>query len=432
MLQATPQKYHTKMADSFFTQRRSLDRDSSRLKRASRRLAKKGFRSEAGKLMAASEMAKMQEPTIMRPEFRELDQAGRDIQALQAQATGDLDFDRDIAPLRGQFFEALQASGLSNRERNILTDKFAPQFSKAGLDQLDVEGKQTANEMAKLTFEGAKMQQEKMRKDFELDKEAQTQLGALSRELEVATSEGSDSEKENKIFTIARKYSPYLSNTNVAKAIELPLSQIANKRQADQGKLRSSLSVLAAGQGLGALPEESRADVINKLGFSTEDSLLLNTSAKSAYLKDRNAISVNQARVQASQVQDKIRSLGTIRDTLASYEEFFEIGESGSFGMADTTTFTADFIAGKMTPYINNLFPSRGSEGVATSDSLKSKLTSALALKDEKAQTAALREVWLTVTDRVEDLTNNYTGISRDLPEVQKEKKRPNALRSKE
>ena len=102
--------------------------------------------------MAASEMAKMQEPTIMRPEFRELEQAGRDIQALQAQATGELDFDRDIAPLRGEFFNAVQAANLSDSEKNILTDKFAPQFAKAGLDQLDIEGKQTANQMAKLSL----------------------------------------------------------------------------------------------------------------------------------------------------------------------------------------------------------------------------------------------------------------------------------------
>ena len=417
------------MADSFFTQRRSLDRESSKLKRASRRLAKKGFRAEAGKLMAASEMAKMQEPTIMRPEFRELEQAGRDIQALQAQATGELDFDRDIAPLRGEFFNAVQAANLSDSEKNILTDKFAPQFTKAGLDQLDIEGKQTANQMAKLSFEGAKMQQEKMRKEFEVNKEAQAQLGNITRELEIATSGGTDSEKEDKVFEIARKYGSFLSNPNVAKAIELPLTQIANKRQADQSKIRSSLAVLSAGQGLGSLPEEERANVINKLGFSAEDSRLLNTAAKSAYLEQRNAISVNQARADAALVQDKIRSLNTIRTSLASYEEFFEEGEKGSFGMADTTTFTADFIADKLRPHINRLFPARG-RGANTSEALTTDLEKALAMKDEKSRKAALQKIFGIVTNRVEELTDNYSGISRDLPEVQQQAKRKSVFGS--
>ena len=234
------------MADSFFTQRRSLDRDSSRLKRAARRLAKKGFRSEAGKMMAASESARLQEPTILRPECRELQQAWRDIAALQAQATSELDFDRDIAPLRGEFFDAVGSSGLSDTERNILVDRFAPEFTKSGLGQLDVESKLMANQLAEQSFEGAKMQQEKQRRDLEIQRDTDAVLGDLSKALERATTGGTLEEKEEKIYDIARSLDPrLLSNPDISKTLQLPLSQIADRRKTEADKSRASLTTLA-------------------------------------------------------------------------------------------------------------------------------------------------------------------------------------------
>jgi len=99
-------------------------------------------------MAAAAEMARLQEPSIMRPEFRELDQAARDIQALQAQATaGGLDFERDIAPLRGQFFGSLGSSGLSSSEQQMLVDKYASGFTGDALAAEELQAKRAERDM---------------------------------------------------------------------------------------------------------------------------------------------------------------------------------------------------------------------------------------------------------------------------------------------
>ena len=48
----------------------SRDRVSNKLKRASRRLRRKGYTSQAGQMAMAAEQARLNEPTIYRPEHR--------------------------------------------------------------------------------------------------------------------------------------------------------------------------------------------------------------------------------------------------------------------------------------------------------------------------------------------------------------------------
>jgi hypothetical protein len=47
-----------------------VGRESSKIKRAARRLRKKGYSGEAGKMFAAAETARLNEPSIMTPAFR--------------------------------------------------------------------------------------------------------------------------------------------------------------------------------------------------------------------------------------------------------------------------------------------------------------------------------------------------------------------------
>ena len=385
-----------------------MDRDSSRLKRASRRLAKKGFRAEAGKMMAASESARLQEPTIMRPEFRELQQAGRDIAALQAQATSELDFDRDIAPLRGDFFDAVGSSGLSDSERNILVDKFAPEFTKSGLGQLDVESKITANQLAEQSFEGAKMQQETQRRALEIQRDTDAVLGDLSKALEQATTGGTPEEKEEKIYSIARSLDPrLLSNPDISKTLQLPLSQIADKRKIEADKSRASLTTLASGGALAGMPEASRKALINTLGFSARDAQLLDAGAQSGLLETqaKNRTATQKATFDA--YKSKVATLQGVRAELNKYLDAFREGEGEIHSFGSTMKPIADsFIADLLRGHIDNLFTE---EEAATKK----------ALLGDGSDEDALNKVFTDVKNRVEQQIAIFGGL---LPETPKTK----------
>ena len=396
------------MADSFFTQRRSLDRDSSRLKRAARRLAKKGFRSEAGKMMAASESARLQEPTIMRPEFRELQQAGRDIAALQAQATSELDFDRDIAPLRGEFFDAVGSSGLSDTERNILVDRFAPEFTKSGLGQLDVESKLMANQLAEQSFEGAKMQQEKQRRDLEIQRDTDAVLGDLSKALERATTGGTLEEKEEKIYDIARSLDPrLLSNPDISKTLQLPLSQIADRRKTEADKSRASLTTLASGQALAGMPEKGRKAFINTLGFNARDAQLLDAGAQSGLLETQAKNRTANQKAIFDAYKSKVATLQGVRAELNKYLDAFREEGGEIVGLTGTMKPVADsVIADLLRGHIDNLFT-------------EEEATAKKALLGDGSNKDALDEVFTDVKNRVEPQIAMFGGL---LPETPKTK----------
>ena len=396
------------MADSFFTQRRSLDRDSSRLKRAARRLAKKGFRSEAGKMMAASESARFQEPTIMRPEFRELQQAGRDIAALQAQATSELDFDRDIAPLRGEFFDAVGSSGLSDTERNILVDRFAPEFTKSGLGQLDVESKLMANQLAEQSFEGAKMQQEKQRRDLEIQRDTDAVLGDLSKALERATTGGTLEEKEEKIYDIARSLDPrLLSNPDISKTLQLPLSQIADRRKTEADKSRASLTTLASGQALAGMPEKGRKAFINTLGFNARDAQLLDAGAQSGLLETQAKNRTANQKAIFDAYKSKVATLQGVRAELNKYLDAFREEGGEIVGLTGTMKPVADsVIADLLRGHIDNLFT-------------EEEATAKKALLGDGSNKDALDEVFTDVKNRVEQQIAMFGGL---LPETPKTK----------
>ena len=394
------------MADSFFTQRRSLDRDSSRLKRASRRLAKKGFRAEAGKMMGASEAARLQEPTIMRPEFRELQQAGRDIAALQAQATSELDFDRDIAPLRGDFFDAVGSSGLSDSERNILVDKFAPEFTKSGLGQLDVESKITANQLAEQSFEGAKMQQETQRRALEVQRDTDAVLGDLSKALEQATTGGTPEEKEERVYKIARSLDPkLLSNPDISKTLQLPLSQIADKRKIEADKSRASLTTLASGQALAGMPEKGRKAFINTLGFNARDAQLLDAGAQSGLLETQAKNRTATQKVVFDEFKSKVTTLQNVRAELNKYSDIFrdEGGVVATLG-GPQKAYLKSFVADILHPHLDNLFT-------------EEEATAKKALLGDGSNMDALQEVYTDVKARVE---NQIAYFGKLLPETPK------------
>lgn len=120
------------MADpyaSLSTQRRSTERDSTRRLRELEKLAKKGVPKSAMEAEYA-EVARLRrtEPTTSRPEGRELERQAQRIIDLTRRAEVDpnIDFKRDVAPLRSKWFADVTSSNttLSAREQQMMRDRF--------------------------------------------------------------------------------------------------------------------------------------------------------------------------------------------------------------------------------------------------------------------------------------------------------------------
>jgi len=132
-----------------------------------------------------SEMARLQEPSVMRPEFRQLDEAAKEIQALEDEAIASgIDFEDDIAPLRGEFFQAVDSAGtLSGDEKQILRDKYSDSFTKSALDHDERALKKADREIAVKQAEGALWKQEEVRKASEQESETMDKLDKVEKDL---------------------------------------------------------------------------------------------------------------------------------------------------------------------------------------------------------------------------------------------------------
>ena len=117
--------------------RYSRDRLSSQMRRASRRLRKQGYASQAGQMALASEQARMNEPTVMRPEHRAFEMQAQELftESQRRAAQPDFDYERDIAPLRGEFFSSLAGSGMTTAEQAGYRRRYEPQLSNLDKDQ---------------------------------------------------------------------------------------------------------------------------------------------------------------------------------------------------------------------------------------------------------------------------------------------------------
>lgn len=108
----------------------SRDRVSNKLKRASRRLRRQGYTNQAAQMALASEQARLNEPTTYRPEHRIMEAQAADMfaESQRLAALPEFDYQKDIAPMRGQFFSDLASSGLTPSEQEGFRRRYEPQF----------------------------------------------------------------------------------------------------------------------------------------------------------------------------------------------------------------------------------------------------------------------------------------------------------------
>ena len=107
-----------------------VGRESSKIKRAARRLRKKGYSGEAGKMFAAAETARLNEPSIMTPAFRAEQRFAGELADAARVASSDpsFDYEKDIAPLRQAFFGNLAASGLPQDQKKMISTTYGAEF----------------------------------------------------------------------------------------------------------------------------------------------------------------------------------------------------------------------------------------------------------------------------------------------------------------
>ena len=138
-------------------ERYSLDRPSSGYKRASRRLRKKGYTSQAAQFAANAELMAMGEPNTMRPEHRALERQAEQALIARRSNAGGFDPSADMADLRGGFFSNLGAASMPSSEKMMFANRYAPQFSALDKEQNAFLQLQEAQRKARLSQQQAQM-----------------------------------------------------------------------------------------------------------------------------------------------------------------------------------------------------------------------------------------------------------------------------------
>lgn len=188
-------------------ERYSKDRTSSKYKRAARRLRKKGYGAEAGKMALQAEVERMNEPTIMRPEHRELEAREQERLLQMRRATSPsaspsaYDPSQSMADLRGNFFSDISAANLPASEQAMFSNRFETKLSDMSKQQKAYTDLQAAQ-----------------RKNRDEQRVAQLTPLVTSRVREIMASPDSDSNKQKKLTStmLSPNIAPTLSNTTIS------------------------------------------------------------------------------------------------------------------------------------------------------------------------------------------------------------------------
>tara|TARA_S200002703_G_scaffold30087_1_gene26044 strand:- start:377 stop:1507 length:1131 start_codon:yes stop_codon:yes gene_type:complete len=198
-------------------ERYSKDRTSSKYKRAARRLRKKGYGAEAGKMALQAEVERLNEPTIMRPEHRELEarEQERLLQMRRAASPSAspsaYDPSQSMADLRGNFFSDISAANLPASEQAMFSNRFETKLSDMSKQQKAYTDLQAAQ-----------------RKNRDEQRVAQLTPLVTSRVREIMASSDSDSNKQKKLTStmLSPNIAPTLSNTTISSIFTSAADQL--------------------------------------------------------------------------------------------------------------------------------------------------------------------------------------------------------------
>ena len=164
----------------------SLDRESSKLKRAARRLRKKGYSAEAGKMMMASETARLNEPSTMTPMYRAQQSQAHDLTAYAQTVATDptFDYEKDIKPLRQAFFGGLATSGLPDQQQDMIASRYAPEFDS--IEDRAVKDRRSLQSIrnSDLAYQNAQLQLAEAKNKIQREREAEEMMPEMAERLD--------------------------------------------------------------------------------------------------------------------------------------------------------------------------------------------------------------------------------------------------------
>ena len=232
-------------------ERYSKDRTSSKYKRAARRLRKKGYGAEAGKMALQAEVERLNEPTIMRPEHRELEarEQERLLQMRRAASPSAspsaYDPSQSMADLRGNFFSDISAANLPASEQAMFSNRFETKLSDMSKQQKAYTDLQAAQ-----------------RKNRDEQRVAQLTPLVTSRVREIMASSDSDSNKQKKLTStmLSPNIAPTLSNTTISSIFTSASDQL-KVNKTDKQRMGDNLRAV----GLRERSKETRDEELKEL-----------------------------------------------------------------------------------------------------------------------------------------------------------------------
>ena len=214
-------------------QRYSLDRPSSKYKRAARRLRRKGYAAAAQQMALEGEKVRLNEPTIMTPDSRALQRKAQQRIASVSQAGPSFDPTADMADLRGAYFADVSASKLPASEQAMFTKQFQTELGGISRDKkafVDLQVAQRKNREEQLT--------------------AQIRPQVASRIQQILDSKATDSQKQKALVStmMTPTVSSVMSDTGISTLFTRAGDSLKTSK-ADQDKLRSQVMDLAKSGG---------------------------------------------------------------------------------------------------------------------------------------------------------------------------------------
>ena len=222
-------------------QRYSLDRPSSKYRRAARRLRRQGYAAAAQQMALEGEKVRLNEPTIMTPESRALQRksAQRIAEMSQGglssmtQAGSSFDPTADMADLRGAYFADVASSRLPASEQAMFAKQFQSELGGISKDRkafIDLQIAQRKNREEQLT--------------------AQIRPQVASRLQQIIDSKGTNSQKQKALVStmMTPAVSSVMKDTGISTLFTRAGEAIKTSK-ADQDKLQGQIMDLAKAGG---------------------------------------------------------------------------------------------------------------------------------------------------------------------------------------
>ena len=228
-------------------------RESSRLRRAANRLRRQGYRSEAGKMMLDAENMRLNEPSIMTPAFRSAVAQGRETVAAARRSHFDdaLDFERDIAPMRQQFFQGLGQAGLPAGQQEMLANRFMPLLDNEVVDRQQRAQKVRKDEVA---FEQAQLNLQNTRKATKRQREVEGILPNIVDQINpIISADAASTDKISALSALKLKHPTAITDPRLTALFNTAYTQVAGQREDEKTSARQKFDTALAAARTGSL-----------------------------------------------------------------------------------------------------------------------------------------------------------------------------------